>query len=253
MSMGKRKTSLGCLFWIALILFILVVFFFNRDRINQILEETGFLTYIGQPEERTPEIERKELEEEAKEEKSRPEARPNEESPSDQTIEITIEKEEKEEEEVSAEKEEPKIDQKLRKSTVYFVAVDEDGAASLKKTVRPVYYRDSPLTATMYSLLEGLTPSELNEGLLNLIPADTKIHRIWIEGSTAYIDFSEDLRFNPFSTEGLEAALQQIVYTATEFSTVDRVQILINGEKRSYLSSEGIRIDAPLSREDVLP
>ncbi len=239
------------MFWIALILFVLVVFLFSRDRINQILEETGFSTYINRPEEKTPKIERKKVEEEREKKEQQPEAEQKEESPSDETLEIRIEKEEEEAEEVSAEKEEPKIDQKLRKSTIYFVVVDENDAIGLKQTVRPVYYRDSPLTSTLYSLLEGLSPSEHNEGLLNLIPADTKIHRIWIEDSTAYIDFSEELRFSPLGTEGLKAALQQIVYTATEFSTVDRVQILINGAKRSYLSSEGIRIDTPLTREDV--
>ena len=39
----------------------------------------------------------------------------------------------------------------------------------------------------------------------------------------------------------------QIVYTATEYSTVNSVQILIDGQKKEYLS-EGVWIGSPLSR-----
>ena len=40
----------------------------------------------------------------------------------------------------------------------------------------------------------------------------------------------------------------QIVYTATEFSTVKSVQFLIDGQKKEYLGSEGVWIGSPLSR-----
>jgi spore germination protein GerM len=40
----------------------------------------------------------------------------------------------------------------------------------------------------------------------------------------------------------------QVVYTATAFSTVDSVQILIDGEKKEYLGSEGVWIGSPLAR-----
>ncbi len=268
--MAKRKTSLGCLFWIALILLVLVVFFFNRERIIHVMEETGFSDYISTDIEKKPEVNRKNIDEpEQTEEPSARQEESSEEEDSRRTdieetdkieieeeqdesevLEIRIEDEE-EKEEAEEDKEKPKIEQKLRKSTVYFVSVDDSGDISLKQIVRPVYYTDSPLTATLETLLEGLSPEELNQGLLNLIPENTQINSIRIENSTAYIDFSEDLRFNPFGTEGIKAALRQIVYTATEFSTVDKVQILINGNRISYLSSEGINIEDPLSRRDI--
>ena len=271
--MSKQKTSLGCLFWIALILLVLVVFFFNRQRITQVMEETGFSEYLSTEESSEPEVKRKSVEEETSSDGSsgeegtqsgepqderRIELETGEEQQEDQeekdtgeSVEVTVDKEEKEIDETSGTKEEPKIEKNLRKSTVYFVSVDDAGTISLKQIIRPVYYKDSPLTATVHTLLEGLTPAELNEGLLNLIPDKTEIHRIWIENGVAYIDFSEDLRFNPFGIEGIRAALRQIVYTATEFSTVDKVQILINGEKRSYIASEGIPIGTPIGRGDL--
>jgi len=259
--MAKKKTSLGCLFWISLILLVLVVFFFNRERITEVLEETGFSDYINlEKEQEAPEVRRKNVEEGEESQENRQDKAPQElrieteeeEKPQgDEQVELPTDKDEKEVEETSGGTEKPKIEQKLRKASLYFVSVDDSGTISLRRIVRPVYYTDSPLTATMETLMKGLTPTELNEGLLNLIPDNTQIRKIWIEGNIAYIDFSEELRFNPFGIEGIQAALRQIVYTATEFSTVEGVQILINGEKRSYIASEGLRIGTPLRRGDL--
>jgi len=38
---NKKNTSLGCLFWIAFILLIIVIFFFNKTNISTALENTG--------------------------------------------------------------------------------------------------------------------------------------------------------------------------------------------------------------------
>ena len=40
--MAKKKRTLGCLFYIALVLLVLVVFLFNRERVQEVLEKTGF-------------------------------------------------------------------------------------------------------------------------------------------------------------------------------------------------------------------
>jgi hypothetical protein len=44
----KRKTSLGVLFWIAVILLILVVWLVNRQNIEQVMENTGLVEVINQ-------------------------------------------------------------------------------------------------------------------------------------------------------------------------------------------------------------
>lgn len=257
-SMAKRKTSLGCLFWIALILLVLVVFFFNRNRIATVLEETGFSDYLFQESPEEPDVTRVSPEEDAapapKEEQeitvpSREQE--EEEKPGEDSIEPDIQAEEEQRKEDPADSEEPLIEKRLRKSAIYFVKVNNEGEIELQKIIRPVYYSSSPLTETLKVLLEGLTAEELNQGLLNLIPQETKLNRVWISDGVAYIDFSEALRFNQFGSEGLTAELRQIVYTATEFQTVNAVQILINGEKLDYLSSEGIYVGEPLSRQQT--
>ncbi len=139
----------------------------------------------------------------------------------------------------------------MRSSTLYFVNVSDENKISLQGIMRPVYYDDSPLTETLTALISGLTSSELNKGLLSLIPTGTEILGISVSNMTATINFNEALSFNNFGREGLEAELKQIVYTATEFSTVDKVQILIDGQKKQFLSTEGVFIGEPLSRSSV--
>ena len=263
----KKKASLGCLFWVALILLVLVVFFFNRERIQTVLDETGFKDYILQQEPKDPEVKRVEPEKEEPPTQTQPtpaepgttddvtdteepQADPAEED-AEQDVEITVDTPEAEQSPRPEQSEEPLIDKRMRKSALYFVEVSDSGAIELKRIIRPVYYTDSPLTETLNTLLEGLTAEELNQGLLNLIPQETRLRSVWVENNTAFLDFTEALRFNQFGSEGLHAELQQIVYTATEFQTVESVQILINGNKIDYLASEGIFVGKPLTRKDV--
>ncbi len=261
----KKKASLGCLFWVALILLVLVVFFFNRERIQTVLDETGFKDYILQQEPKDPEVKRVEPEKEepepapAAEEQETTDPTTETEAPQDapeeddaeQDVEITVDTPEEEQTTSPEQTDEPLIDKRMRKSALYFVEVNDSGAIALKRIIRPVYYTDSPLTETLKALLEGLTAEELNQGLLNLIPQETRLRSVWVENNTAFLDFTEALRFNQFGSEGLHAELQQIVYTATEFQTVESVQILINGNKIDYLASEGIFVGKPLTRKDV--
>jgi|SRR6056297_68209 len=267
----KKKASLGCLFWVALILLVLVVFLFNRERINTVLDETGFREYLFTQDSQEPEVQRVEPE---AEQPSTPETEQQDstsssgdqpappppekdetESGKEQQVEITVDTPEEDESTSSDSSidssEKPLIDKRMRKSALYFVEITDSGSIKLQRIVRPIYYTDSPLTKTLQALLEGLTAEELNKGLLNLVPQDSRIRKVWVEDSTAYIDFNEAIRFNQFGTEGLHTQLRQIVYTATEFQTVDSVQILINGNKIDYLASEGIFVGKPLTRKDV--
>ena len=255
----KKKASLGCLFWVALILLVLVVFLFNRERINTVLDETGFREYLFTQDTQEPEVQRVEPETQQQDSSSSSDGqseapRPEEaesEREEEQQVEIKVDTPQKDETADSDSSEKPRIDKRMRKSALYFVEITDSGSIKLQRIVRPIYYTDAPLTKTLQTLIEGLTADELNRGLLNLIPQDSRIRKVWVEDSTAFVDFNEAIRFNQFGTEGLHTQLRQIVYTATEFQTVDSVQILINGNKIDYLASEGIFVGEPLSREDV--
>jgi spore germination protein GerM len=126
--------------------------------------------------------------------------------------------------------------------------VDRDGAILRIKVSRNIAVSDSPLLDCLNSLLAGPTAEESRKGLRSLIPANTKILSAAIRGATAYISFNEDFQYNTYGIEGYAAQLRQIVWTATEFSTVKDVQILIEGRRIDYLA-EGIWIGSPISRD----
>lgn len=130
-----------------------------------------------------------------------------------------------------------------------FVNINSDGTLVRKFVNRSVPKTDSPLTASIRQLLEGPDFTNSKEkDCMTLIPSGTKLLGAKIQNGIAYLDFNENFEFNTNGVEGYIGQLMQIVYTATEFSTVNSVQFLIEGEKREFLGSEGLRIDAPLSK-----
>ncbi|MCF6335756.1 MAG: GerMN domain-containing protein [Spirochaetales bacterium] len=247
--MKKKKSSIGCLFWIALILLIIVIFLFSRTRIEKVMDNTGFLDFLSSERNRDkPEVDRIIVEQNDSEEQINTIQTPENTVP-EPVQEVTINVQETKS---SVEKmDQPVVEKNIRTSILYFVNVNNEENISLQGISRPVYYDDSPLTATLTALLAGLTSSELNKGLLSLIPQGTEIKGITISNGTATIDFNESLSFNSFGKEGLESELKQIIFTATEFPTVDKVQILINGQKKQFLSTEGVFIGDPLTRSSV--
>ena len=132
-------------------------------------------------------------------------------------------------------------------SKICFVAIDSDGPVIRKEVSRSVL-KDSPLTNSIISLLKGPTDLENSTGCRTLIPAGTRLYSASVKNGVATLDFSEEFEFNSYGVEGYLGQLMQIVYTATNYSTVDSVQILIEGQKKEYLGSEGVWIGSPLSR-----
>jgi hypothetical protein len=135
-----------------------------------------------------------------------------------------------------------------RNRSLYFMRLDRDGTVVRTITSRSLAVSPSPLADTLQALLQGPTAEERQQGMVSFIPPGTRILDIRIRGTTAYINFSEEFQFGIFGAEGYAAQLRQIVWTATEFSTVKDVQILIEGRVVNFLG-ESILIGSPISRE----
>ena len=130
-----------------------------------------------------------------------------------------------------------------------FVNIDGDGSVVRQLVKRKVSKSDSPLTTSINLLLKGPdTTLSAERNLMSLIPAGTKLLSARVQGGVAYLNFNEAFEINTYGVEGYIHQLEQIVFTATSFSTVNSVQFLIEGEKRDYLGSEGVLIASPLSR-----
>ncbi len=135
-----------------------------------------------------------------------------------------------------------------RVAVLYFVRVDDDGSITRHEVKRTVSASDSPMTDALEALMAGPTASELGKGLMSLIPLEARLVSAQVRGSTAYLNFNEAFMYNRYGIEGYAGQLKQIVYTATGFSTVKDVQVLIEGQKRDYLGGDGVYIGKPLSR-----
>jgi germination protein M len=135
-----------------------------------------------------------------------------------------------------------------RKARLYFASVGQTGTIELKSVIRPIPSSDSPLRDTLEALLKGPSSQELNLGLVSMIPTEARVRSVTMQGDTAVVDFNESFRFNPQGLEAMDVQLRQVVYAATEFPSVKKVQIRIEGSTVQYLGPEGMRLDAPLSR-----
>ena len=135
----------------------------------------------------------------------------------------------------------------FREQTLYFVNVDMDGTIVRTRVNRTLPSTDTPLADVLAALIAGPIPEEQRLGLISLIPEDTRFISATIRGDTAYISFSEDFQYNIYGVEGYAGAVRQVIWTATEFSNIRDVQILIENRRLDFLG-EGVWIGSPLSR-----
>lgn len=136
----------------------------------------------------------------------------------------------------------------VRKAVIYWVRVDADGKLVPKSAIRLLPKSDAPMSDALEALFAAPTVDELKQGVRTLIPPDTKLRSAWVRDGVAFINVSEEFQFNQYGIDGALAQLLQVVFTATEFSTVKSVQFLIEGQKKEYLGAEGVWIGTPLSR-----
>jgi germination protein M len=140
---------------------------------------------------------------------------------------------------------------RTRAARLWFAKVDADGVIALAPVDRALSIGDAPLRDNLAALLAGPTSTERTAGLVSFVPTGTVVRSVTVKGDTAVIDFSEQFRFNALGVEGLRAGLRQVVWAATEFPTVARVQVLIEGKRVDYLGPEGAAVGSPLGRDSA--
>ena len=104
-------------------------------------------------------------------------------------------------------------------------------------------------TAALEALLEGPDSFEEGYGLRTAIPDGTQLLGLSIDDGIARVDLTSE-----FETGGGSASMQtrlaQVVYTITQFPTVEGVAFSLDGEPIDVLGGEGVIIDHPLTRRD---
>jgi len=117
-------------------------------------------------------------------------------------------------------------------------------------------YREIPrtqavATAAMRLLIEGPTDDEQAgvPGLSSAVPADPMLLGVYIADGLATVVLSREYEAGG-GTLSMAARLAQVVFTVTQFPTVQEVEIHLDGEPVTIFSSEGIIMDHPVGRDD---
>lgn len=143
----------------------------------------------------------------------------------------------------------PKVEApKTMNIKLYFMTVKADGSVVRKEVVRAMKKSDSPLVDSINALIAGPNHSEEDSGCRTLVSSGTKLLSASIRNGVATLNFNGAFERNEVGIEGLRGQLEQIVFTATAFPTVDSVQFLLDGEKKQFLGEEGVWIGTPLNR-----
>jgi hypothetical protein len=138
----------------------------------------------------------------------------------------------------------------------YFFLGGELGTEGLVPVLREVPKTRAVATAAMHALLAGPTSTESGEReITSAVPAGSRLLGLRVENGIATVDLSREFESGGGSMS-IFVRLGQVVYTLTQFPTVDNVLFEIEGQPVTVFSSEGIVLDGPIGRDayaDQLP
>ena len=103
--------------------------------------------------------------------------------------------------------------------------------------------------AALETLLAGPSDVETAAGVSTAIPAGTQLLDVSIEDGVATVDLSSEFESGGGSLS-MMLRLAQVVFTVTQFPTVEGVQFELDGQPVEIFSGEGIVLDRPVTRED---
>ncbi len=235
--MGKPRLPLWALAWLAVVLAVFVVILANQTAVDRILAVTG-LESVLYPNGKYPP------------------------SPSPATVAVVpettpeplplpspdAETETPAPEPVVAAPETP-LPSTPNTYRLYFLKLSPEGRMEPSSFARELPAGTTPLSATLSALLLGPTLQDKAQGALTMIPEGTKLLSVKLRDRTALVSFSSEFEHNASGLEGLAGQVRQVVWTATQFGSVDAVQILINGQYRDAL--DGLPVAGPLTRASL--
>lgn len=133
----------------------------------------------------------------------------------------------------------------------YFILGSFTGNEGLVPVLREVPRTKAVATAAMAALLEGPSGAELagSPAMSTAVPSGTRLLGLSISGGVATVDLSREFESGGGSFSIL-GRLAQVVYTLTQFPTVDAVQFRLDGRPVEVFSGEGVVLDKPVGRDD---
>jgi hypothetical protein len=123
-----------------------------------------------------------------------------------------------------------------------------DGLIAVRRTHQPT---PRVATAAIDALLAGPTAAERASGVVSAVPSGTRLLGITIRGGVATVDLTSEYQSGGGSLS-MQTRLGQVVYTLTQFPTVQKVRFRLDGTPVNVFSSEGIVLDHPVGRSDYV-
>jgi spore germination protein GerM len=150
------------------------------------------------------------------------------------------------------EKTTPEIKEKQLSTTIYYVKISKtDKTAKLYPLQKRVTYTDSPITRTIETLLEGPSEDERKQGITSFIPQGTSLISARFQNGHLTLNFSSQFEENYSGKDAINLQLFQIMFTVFELPQVNTLSILIDGEKKQYITGEGIPLKAVYTKQDL--
>jgi len=124
----------------------------------------------------------------------------------------------------------------------------------MRGDVLGVAHRRIPATkqvgkAALDALFAGPDALERAAGLVSDVPAGTRLLGLTITGGVATADVSDAFESGGGSLS-MTARLAELVYTLTQFPSVQKVRLKVNGQVVTALGGEGILLEQPVGRLD---
>jgi sporulation and spore germination protein/immunoglobulin-like protein involved in spore germination len=135
--------------------------------------------------------------------------------------------------------------------SVYFLRTETRGD-KLGAAHRQV---DAPTTeaaakAALHELIQGPTKAERAAGLKTNLPKDIQVRGLVLDEATKLATVDLSTAFVPTGETVAVARLAQIVFTLTQFPTVEHVAIAVAGQPLALLDGDGKPLAGPAARAD---
>lgn len=129
------------------------------------------------------------------------------------------------------------------REVVIYLMRDDEKVHPLRRQVEGSGVASGALKA----LLEGPTAAEKTAGASSSIPAGTRLLGVSLNGGVATVDLSREFGSGGGSLS-IMSRVAQVVFTATQFSTIESVIFEIEGEPLDSLGGEGLLLQGPQTR-----
>ncbi|MBE0476523.1 MAG: GerMN domain-containing protein [Coriobacteriia bacterium] len=103
--------------------------------------------------------------------------------------------------------------------------------------------------AAVEALLAGPNEAEATAGFVSAVPSGVRLRGVNVRNGIAIVDLSDEFAAGAGSA-GMRGRVAQLVYTLTQFGSVDGVELRIEGERVTELGAEGLLLQEPQTRED---